>query len=350
MSLAAAFRDQAGHCAALGSPFMDRLLRLLADHWPADTALARRCARWTGDIGPSGASLPLRIAGGLHALVLTGRDAALAAAYPPNAPDDATLRTAVLGALDRHEGFLLDWIESPPQTNEVRRSAALIASAHWIAARTGGLPMVVSELGASGGLNLMWDRFALETASGRLGPEDAALTLTPDWTGPLPAPAGIEVADRRGVDLNPLDPHDPKGALRLCAYLWPDQPHRMELTRAAISAQAATVDRADAIDWLDHRLSTPQPGHLHLIYHTIAWQYFPAEAQAQGRALIEAAGRRATDTTPLAWLRMEADGAGDGAGLTLRLWPRDRSITLGRVDFHGRWVRWAPVEETGAAT
>ena len=50
-------------------------------------------------------------------------------------------------------------------------------------------------------------------------------------------------------------------------------------------------------------------------------------------------GRAATDDAPLAWFGMEADG-GRGAGLTLRLWPGDRTLDAGRCDFHGRWVEW----------
>ena len=348
MTLNDAFLIQARSCTALGSPFMGRLLTLLAANWPAQTPLGEACAKWAGDIGPGGASLPLRIAGGLHALVLTGQSPALARVYPPQNPGDIDPTDAVLTALHEHADFMLVWIKSPPQTNEVRRSAALIAAAHWLAARH-PLPMVISELGASAGLNLMWDRYALHTDQHRLGPNPAALTLTPDWTGPLPPAAHLRVTDRRGVDLNPLDAHNPDHALRLLAYLWPDQPHRADLTRAAIAAQAATVDRGDAIDWLENRLAQPHPGHLHLIYHTVAWQYFPAPAQARGTALIETVGARATPDAPLAWLGMENDGDVAGAALTLRLWPGDLHVSLGRADFHGRWITWQP-EITGAAT
>ena len=111
-------------------------------------------------------------------------------------------------------------------------------------------------------------------------------------------------------------------------------------TRAAIAAQDAPVDRGDAIDWLETRLAAPRAGAVHLIYHTVAWQYFPAEAQARGTALIEAVGAKATADAPLAWLGMENDGDDLGAGLTLRLWPGDTRHALARVDFHGRWMRW----------
>ena len=38
----------------------------------------------------------------------------------------------------------------------------------------------------------------------------------------------------------------------------------------------------------------------------------------------------------------EADGETPGAGLTLRLWPGDLRLVLGRACFHGRWVDWSP--------
>ena len=82
---------------------------------------------------------------------------------------------------------------------------------------------------------------------------------------------------------------------------------------------------------------------MHIIQHTVAWQYFPAHAQHRGTALIEAAGARATPETPLAWMQMETDGdttGAIGAALTLRLWPGDLTLHLGRADFHGRWVKW----------
>ena len=40
--LVVAFLEQATHCEHLGSQFMARLLRLLANHWPIDTALTQR--------------------------------------------------------------------------------------------------------------------------------------------------------------------------------------------------------------------------------------------------------------------------------------------------------------------
>ena len=343
MSLKEAFRDQAEICTRMGSPLMGRVLGILAENWDDTTALGQKMAEYQGDIGPAGHSLPLRIAGGLHALVLQDAAPGLVATYPPNSVDDATLRAAVLRTLQDHEAFLIAWTKSPPQTNEVRRSAALIAMAQ-VAAHRFDRSIVLSELGASGGLNLMWDQFALDTGTARFGPPDPVLTLSPDWDGPQPPRATPHVVARAGVDLNPLNPNDPNDLLRLTAYLWADQPHRLALTRAAASALKTRVVQGDAIDWLAHRLGTAPRDHMHMIQHTVAWQYFPAQLQARGTALIEAAGTNATPDAPLAWMQMETDGdttGAVGAALTLRLWPGDLTFHLGRADFHGRWVRWS---------
>lgn len=319
---------------------MGRMLPLLTELLPQAPLLESALSAFQGDIGPNGHSLPLRLASGLHALVLTKQDSELEAVYPPHDSSDAVLTRALAGALRRHDAVLRDWIASPPQTNEVRRAAVLIAGAHALADLTGVSQLWLSELGASAGLNLMYDRYALTARGVRLGPEDAVLSLSPDWHGPAPVNAPISVAARRGVDLNPLDPKTPKDALRLRAYLWADQPHRAALTDAAIAACTAQVDRGDAVAWLADRITQAPSGHMHLIYHTIAWQYFPADRQAEGTERIAAAGAQATPETPLVWLRMEADGTPPGAAVTARVWPGNHHIVLGRADFHGRWVDW----------
>ena len=173
------------------------------------------------------------------------------------------------------------------------------------------------------------------------GPQDAILTLDPDWQGLLPCATPMRIADRAGVDLSPIDPEQDK--LRLLSYIWADQPDRLARTTAALDEAVRSrprVDKSDAIDWLEQRLAQPMPGRLHLIYHTVAWQYFPADAQARGEALLAEAGARATPDAPLARFAMEADDTPGGAALSLQLWPDGVRLDLGRADFHGRWVKW----------
>lgn len=337
------FRDsllrQAEACAALGSPFMERLMRLLHARLSPGTPLTDRLLNWPGDTTGTGDAVALRLAGALHRLVLRNADPALVAAYPPNTVSDDALWAAVDGAMTTHAAKIDAWLASPPQTNEIRRSVMLIAAAHWLAGRYDH-PMRISELGASAGLNLNWDQYALRAGTHSFGPTDAPVKLTPKWQGSPPPAKPIKIAERRGVDLAPPDTSDPNETQRLLSYLWPDQPERLERTRAALRLPAQPVDRGDAVAWLADRLHKPRRGQTHLIYHTIAWQYFPNERQAIGTHLIETAGRAATEDAPLAWLRFEADGQSPGAALTLRLWPGDHIFDLARAGYHGEWIDW----------
>lgn len=337
-ALREAFRQQAQACAALGSPFMARLMAGLAEALQPGSPVADAVLGWPGDPRASADAVALRLAGGLHALVLSGADPELTRAY---ADPEAEPTGAAEAAMIRHPAFLLDWLRSAPQTNEVRRSAVLIAAAQWLTARF-GLPLVLSELGASAGLNLLWDHYALRAGGQSHGPADPALTLAPRWSGPLPPANTPRILARAGVDLNPLDPVADR--LRLLAYLWPDQPDRLARTAAALDLAAnlrPEITRDDAADWLEARLLTRHPGALHLVFHTVAWQYFPPEAQTRALAALDRAGAMATPEAPLARLGMEADDQPGGAALTLTLWPGGEVIPLGRADFHGRWVEWS---------
>lgn len=338
MTLREAFEVQADNNVRLDSPFTARVLRIAGTSLQPGTPLTDRMFAWEGNVGAFGQSLPLRFLAGLHALVLTGDCPALVAIYPPNpTPSDDQITEAIQVAITEHADTLDRWLDLPPQTNEVRRAAVMVAAGHWLAEQY-KLPMQVLELGASAGLNLMWDQFALQVDETRLGPEDAPVLLTPEWRGDMPSGTLPQVQSRRGVDLMPMDITDPGDLLRMSSYLWADQPERLERSRAAASIFAATVDQGDAAAWLEAQLDTVAPDHLTLIYHTIAWQYFPAETQNRCLAAIEAAAQRG----PIAHLSMEADDRqGEGAAITLTLWPEGRKLTLGRVDFHGRWVDWS---------
>lgn len=341
MTIREDFRHQAVHCAALGSPFMAQLMQLLADRLTPGDLVSDALFNWPGDRSASGASVPLRLAGGLHMLVLCDKDPGLKSIYPPNIPSDEALWAAVQNALQKHSKFLLEFIKLPPQTNEIRRSSVMIAASHLLAHRF-GLPMVLSELGASGGLNLLFDRYQLIVGKARFGARTPIITLAPDWSGPLPPDTRFEVINKAGVDLSPLDPTKAKDRLRLLAYSWPDQPDRIERLKNAAPLQTTKVDKEDVANWLPRRLTYHPKGHLHLVYNTVAWQYFPALVQHACTKELEQAGARATTNSPLAHLAMEADEKNEeGAAITLQIWPKGEKYNLGRVDFHGRWINWS---------
>lgn len=336
------FREQARSCAKMGSPFTARVCALVADRMQAGGAVADRILGWPGDASYQGATVALRLAGGLHGLVLEGAAPGLAAVYPPHESDDAALWAAISAALTEHAGYLLARLDRPPQTNEPQRSAALCPGFLTVAELTGGLPLVISELGASAGLNLWWDRFSYRFGEAVWGDPGSPVRLEPDWQGPPPPLRPVRAADRAGCDLAPLDATGPD-RLRLLSYIWPDQTARMARIAAAIEiarAGGVRVEPADAADWLERRLSEPQPGHVHLVYHSIIWTYLPPATQARIEAMLRAAGTRAQAENPLAWLRLEGGDAENGAEITLTLWPGGEAQILGRASHHGTWVSW----------
>ncbi len=334
---------QATACAGLGSPFMARLCSLFAQRLRPTFRVADRVLNWPGDCSNQGDAVPLRLAAALHALVLQAKCPALCAAYPPNTADDQTLWSAVETAFSQHSSFILDWLESPPQTNEVRRAAGLIPAFSTLAQEF-GLPLITSELGGSAGLNSNWPAYGLQLPGGRLGPETPELMLSPDWSGPLPPLCRPGVKDRAACDLNPLSPASGPDRLRLMAYAWPDQPERLKRMHVALDMAAIsgiTVEKADAALWLKRRLAPTVQGAIHVVFHTIVWQYFPHKTAKTCLKLLQTAANRATPSAPLAWLRVETDGKPDGAPILLTIWPGNQTRSLGRMDFHGRWVQWA---------
>ncbi len=339
-----AFLHQAIACETLGSPFTARLCRLAGERLAQAGAVGTRILGWPGDPSAVGDSVPLRLAGALHALVLAKRSDALAALYPPadaEVSDDAFWEL-VEEVLRIEEAFILHRLDGPPQTNEVRRSAALLPMFLEVQQRT-GLPLILSEVGASAGLNLFLDSYRITLGAQSWGDIASPVRIRPKWRGRAAAGLALDIAARAGCDLLPVDPSATDDRERMLSFIWPDQPDRLARTRAAFDIAASKdirVEKCDAIDWLGRRLATPMPGFAHVVYSTIAWQYFPAEKQAQGAALIRAAGERASEEAPLVWAQMEGDGGRPGAALLLTLWPGGTMRLVGRADYHGRWVDW----------
>jgi hypothetical protein len=329
----AAFAQQAQWCEKLGSPFTARLCTVLGETLDRTTAAGRRALDWRGDPSSLADGLPLRVCGGLHALVLSGEAPELAMLYPPHPlPDGARLAGSLRPVLARED--LAAWLDLPPQTNEVGRSAVLYAGL-LVAAQTLRGPFQLLELGASAGLNLALERYGYDLGGLRAGDRAAPLQLRPLWKGDPPPAAEVRIASRRGVDLNPAA--DPE---RLLAYVWPDQTERLAQIRTAIALLAAErphVDRGDAADWIEMQLASPPPeGPVRIIMHSVAYQYFRPETQARVTAAIEAAGARA----PLGWLRMEKAPEEERFSLRLRLWPGGEDRLLAWTHPHGREVRW----------
>lgn len=341
-----AFLDQAVICTAAGAPFTGRLCRLIGERLADQGEIGRRVLAWPGVPAHQGDALPLRLMGGLHALARSRRDAALSCLYPPNATtgDDAVW-TGVERVLRDQAGFLSPWLDGPPQTNEVGRSAALMAGLLVLAERF-GLPFALYELGASAGLNTILDRYAYRLGRTEAGTAGSPVRLAPVWTGASPPSAPVQIARRAGVDRHPLDVRDPTTRERLSAYVWADQRERLARLEAALDLAAvdpAPIQKADAADWLEQALTrAPERDVCRVVMHPIAYQYFSPKAQARIRTHMAAVGAQATQEAPLAWLSFEAasDSVDRRPALNLTIWPGGQTQRLAVCQPHGAEIDW----------
>jgi hypothetical protein len=347
VAVAAALQQQARFCAALGAPFTGTLCRVLTEAVPPASLTGQRLAAWPGE--PMTDALPMRLTGALHWLVRAGRVPGLAALYPPAPmPDDAALAGALAGlfADAAADADVAAFLDSPPQTNEVGRAGALMPGLLWVAAAT-GLPLALHELGASAGLNLNMDRFACDLGGVAAGDAGSDVVVRPHWQGPPPLAAPIRVVARAGVDIAPLDAADPAVAQRLLAFIWADQPERLARAQAAIALARRfppPLAKGDAADWLEQNLALAD-GVASVVYHSIAFQYFPPAVQDRIRARLAQLGAGASPARPLAWLRLEMDDPANPALPTIRLtlW-RGAGVEdrlLGHAHAHGSFVQWA---------
>ena len=220
----------------------------------------------------------------------------------------------------------------------------LIAVAHCLTERF-RLPLVISELGASAGLNLLFDHFALDDQRHTFRPRRCgADRLQPDWEGPLPPQATPQVVAREGVDLRPLDPGQagvarallylgrparPAGAHPRRPWIWPHgtQP---KVTRRRCGGLAGNTLAQTRCPAACASSGTRSSGNI-----------CRDEARARATAILEAAGAQATCRRALGPFRDgERNGRSNAAALTLKLWPSGEVIDLGRAIFTGVGLSW----------
>ncbi len=348
----AAIDWQADHAFENGAQCTARVIRTLTKVRETDTELGRRMTSWAGLTLKD--AMPLRVTGGLHHLALIGKDERLLPVYAGEIADQDAIDAIVLDMVAKHDADLVPWLDGPPQTNEAGRSASIMAGLLWLAQRV--VPRFeLFELGASAGVNTMIDRYHYRLGETEVGPSDSPMRIAPDWRGagsPPAAPDDFEIVDVRGCDVAPINLADPECALRLKAYVWPDAPARMERIDAAIalaSADPPDLVQMDAGDFVREILAWPrQPGATRAMFHSIMWQYMPAETQDAITAAFDEAGAQATPDAPLAWVSLETDPATFRHELKVRYWDgseRDGETTLlAHAHPHGAWVEWDGVD------
>lgn len=343
---AAAFAGQGDACAKMGAPFTALIMEVLGEEFAAGKHVARLARERQQE--PVAAALALRFAGALHHLVLSGDAPGFQALYPPNPmPPLARLRVEIAETIAKHEDFVRAFLKRIVQTNELGRSACLLGGFLTIAQAT-GLPLRTLEIGASGGMNSLWDQFRYtlrgEHETAHWGETNTGADLSIEWFGPFPAlETAVEIAHREAADISPVDLRNPEELRRVQAYIWPDQPERhtrFQAGVACLSTSSLTVEKARASSWLHKKLKTRVPGQTTVIFHSIMWQYMSGQEQGEVQDLLHTAGSEARNDAPLAWLRMEPPSAPSLPELKLTLWPDGATRHLATCHPHGSSLKW----------
>lgn len=258
---------------------------------------------------------PVMFFAAIHELLLEGVDHELRTFFPNVTPEPGTAvgdpGPTLADFCREYRDRLIDVVSTRRiQTNEVSRCLALLPVLRRASAALGG-PVGLVEIGASAGLNLLWDRYEYHYAGlGVAGVTDSPVQLHCNVIGDHPPPAlGAlpEVPVRVGIDAEPMDPTDPDDARWLEACTFPEQPERAHRLREALKIAAHDPPRVvtgGASDVLDGVVAEI-PDDLPLcLWDSWTLTYFPRER----RRLLYDVVEKLAHHRPLVWASFEAPG------------------------------------------
>ena len=234
------------------------------------------------------------------------------------------------GALRDETDFLRDWVATERvQTNEPRRCWWLVPCFLEAARRTGAAAFDCLELGCSGGLNLLWDRYGYEYAAGAL--EGSPVFRGEEQGRPVPVDALPPVRSRVGVDLAPPDLRSEEGVRLLKAFVWVGQEQRFADLDAAIDVwrrDPPEIVVGDLVDEVPGLLGSRSDDVVLLVWETAVFGYLPEERRERARALLAAADCVFIHTG------QPQDGSHDYYGLYVD------GEEVAHAEFHGAWIEW----------
>ena len=229
------------------------------------------------------------------------------------------------------------------QTNEVRRCSYLFPLLASIQSLTPEIPLAIIEVGASAGLNLNWDRYSYDYGLlGRFGDATSNVVIKSEAKGDFPAftMQSLKFADRRGIDLHPVNVDDPDQARWLQALIWPDQPERFRLQQAAIEEfrrSPVPLIRGDALEILPAEIANAPSDARLCIVHCHTLNQFSREGRNHFAEILRAANeKRMIHETSAEWIETPTTEL----RLTNYQFGRANDTLYARVDHHGRWAEW----------
>ena len=331
-ALAELFADSPRHFA--GSPLYSRLGLVVA----ADERLLAIAGQ-----ARAGQLPPNLLLASVHYLLLRDPGHDLAAWYPslgggavtgdpgPAFTDFCLGRREEIGRLMRHRLV---------QSNIVKRSAALRVGMAAVAVMTTE-PVTLVEVGCSAGVHLRFDDYRYELAGRTWGRASSPVVVSTAWREGE-APAGLDhlpaIADRLGIDLDPIDATDPGERLWLRALIWPENTAQAGLQDEALRVVAGDpppMFAGDVVDVLPEVIAGVPRGTPVVVFHSATRLHVPADRREAFDAAITsvAAGHE------LFHLSYEVPEDLEGVAFALELRRGDgRTHRLAVGDGHGEWM------------
>ncbi|MFJ5850592.1 DUF2332 domain-containing protein [Streptomyces sp. NPDC092903] len=337
--LAQAFERFATQQAAGKSPLYDTLSRAVA-RTPELLDLA--------DGTQPGQPAPNMLLGAVHHILRRGVQHPLATYFTGHEPlDENRAGNLLTDFCRRHVEHIARIISTRSvQTNEVGRCAVLLPAFAALQQQLDERPIRIVDVGASAGLNLLWDRYTYDYGGQRISLPSShpGTVLACEVKGEMP-PLSLDVkrfVRPTGIELNPVDVTDAEATEWLVSLTWPEQTARMRTLNSALALAARTpptILAGRAQDHLAHVVAeTPSDQHLVFVF---SWSIYQIFGSPGGR-------ERLVDTlTQLSRQRpLHEISIGHFGHETPRMIMADYSAgaaasdIVAHCDVYGTWINW----------
>ncbi|MEU9371657.1 DUF2332 domain-containing protein [Streptomyces avermitilis] len=296
-----------------------------------------------------GQPAPNMLLAAIHHILRRGVQHPLAAFFTGHEELDEDHADALLTDFcQRHAGDIARIISTRSvQTNEVNRCAVLLpAFAALQQQLDDNRPIRIVDVGASAGLNLLWDRYTYDYDGHRLSlpSSDPDTVLSCEIKGGTP-PLSLDVTRfvrPVGIELNPVDVTDTEATEWLVSLTWPEQTTRMRTLNSVLALAARTPPTILAGRAEDHLADvlaqTPADQHVCLVFSWSIYQIFGSPGGrerlldtladlSQHRPLHEISIGHFGHDTPRVIMASHHGGV-------------SRSDVVAHCDVYGTWLDW----------
>jgi hypothetical protein len=243
----------------------------------------------------------------------------------------------------RHEPEIRDLVSTRlVQTNEVGRTTCLTPAFAHVARLSGNAPLHLIDIGASAGLNLLFDRYHLDYGQFAWGDGASPVRIScrlRDSTDIALDGWNPNVTRRVGVDINPVDLTSESEARWLRALVRPDRPALADLLSRAIDVAAADppkLQRGDAVALLPGLLADVSDRETPCLYGSYALESFPEDGRREFWRILNDFGAKRDVYF------IEMSGPGENGRIRLLSWRggKRNDVQLAACPAHGQWLTW----------